>query len=211
MWHFWLDYYAGDPDSAHRHAQQALEISERIGDAFSRTWSWRFYGAAQIGLGRPEAAIEALKRSLELSRKHRTAVEGSPWSVLWLSDAHRELGNVAKALELAREGLEMAQAQESPTAAAFGGLILARALLASGDEAAFDELESVLSQVSSAVREMEYRTYEPLIHVELAELARRRGDADARQRELEEAYRLFGEVGADGHAQRLAGELAALA
>ena len=51
------------------------------------------------------------------------------------------------------------------------------------------------------------KAIEPLVHVELAELARQSGDEEGHQRELREAHRLFTEIGASGHAERLAGEL----
>ena len=43
---------------------------------------------------------------------------------------------------------------------------------------------------------------------ELAELARQSGEEEECQRELREAQRLFTEIGASGHAERLAGALA---
>ena len=52
------------------------------------------------------------------------------------------------------------------------------------------------------------RSVEPMVHVELAELAHQNGDEDEHQRELREAHRLFTDVGATGHAERLAGKLA---
>jgi hypothetical protein len=51
------------------------------------------------------------------------------------------------------------------------------------------------------------KAYEPMIHVELANLARQAGDEEGREREVREAHRLFTENGAAGHADRLAGEL----
>jgi len=47
------------------------------------------------------------------------------------------------------------------------------------------------------------RAYAPLIHVERAELARLLGDEAGYQRELREAHRLFVEMGATGHAERI--------
>ena len=54
----------------------------------------------------------------------------------------------------------------------------------------------------------EARRYEPLVHVELAELAGRLGNDAERERELQQARRLFLEIGADGHADRLTKQLA---
>ena len=49
---------------------------------------------------------------------------------------------------------------------------------------------------------------DPLIHVELAELAHQNGDENERQRELREAHRLSTEIGSTNHTERLAAELA---
>jgi hypothetical protein len=57
-------------------------------------------------------------------------------------------------------------------------------------------------------RETGAKAYEPLVHIELAELAHQSGDQEGHERELREAHRLFSEIGASGHAERLAGELA---
>jgi hypothetical protein len=65
------------------------------------------------------------------------------------------------------------------------------------------ELERALELVGRS----EAMAFEPLIRVELAELARRRGDAHGRERELRRAQRLCAQIGATGHAARLAGEL----
>ncbi len=51
------------------------------------------------------------------------------------------------------------------------------------------------------------RAFLPLIRVERAGLAERRGDGAARERDLREAHRLFTEMGATGHAERVAREL----
>ena len=51
------------------------------------------------------------------------------------------------------------------------------------------------------------RGYQPFVHEERAELARAQGDETTRERELREAHRLYTEMAATGHAQRLAREL----
>jgi hypothetical protein len=47
-----------------------------------------------------------------------------------------------------------------------------------------------------------------MVHVEFAELARQSGDEEGRERELHQAHRLFTEIGASSHAERLSAELA---
>ena len=87
-------------------------------------------------------------------------------------------------------------------------MVLARILLGSEGLAAREEIESALERAGELARSTGMRSVEPMIHVELAELAHQNGDEDERQRELREAHRLFTEFGATGHAERLAGELA---
>ena len=74
--------------------------------------------------------------------------------------------------------------------------------------AAREQIEAALARALQLVRETGTKVQEPPIHVELAELARQSGQEEERQRELHEAHRLFSEIGASGHAERLAGELA---
>lgn len=57
-------------------------------------------------------------------------------------------------------------------------------------------------------RETGAKSFEPLVHLELAELAGQLGDEETRQRELREAHCLFTEIGATGHAERVAAKLA---
>jgi hypothetical protein len=85
---------------------------------------------------------------------------------------------------------------------------LARVLLSSGGPAARTEIEAALAH-ASLVKATEAKAFEPMVHVELAELARQTGDPDGCERELREAHRLFTQIGATPIAARLASELAA--
>ena len=88
---------------------------------------------------------------------------------------------------------------------------LARTLLASAGLTAREEIESALARARELTPPLGEVSIEPMIHVELAELARQNGDEQERERELREAHRLFTDIGATGHAERLAEELATLA
>jgi hypothetical protein len=59
------------------------------------------------------------------------------------------------------------------------------------------------------IEETASRVFAPEVHEERAELARLRGDDTTCERELREAHRLFAEMDATGHAERLARELEA--
>jgi adenylate cyclase len=210
MWGTWLAFATGDPEAAHAHAQQSLEIAERIGDAFSRAYAWYWLGLAETMRGRYAQGRDAVERSRTMAGESRTAVEGESTRLGVLADAYRGLGDPERAQQLAREGIDRARA----AGAVFGEIVairqLARAILASPGEPRYEEVAQALERGLELVRESEALAFEPLLRVELAELARRRGDEETRERELREAQRLFTEMGANGEATRLAGELAPL-
>jgi hypothetical protein len=86
-------------------------------------------------------------------------------------------------------------------------LSLARVLLADDGANARHAIEEALARALELVEKTGAKAYEPQILEERAELARFLGDEATRERELREAHRLFAEIGATGHAQRLAKEL----
>ena len=67
---------------------------------------------------------------------------------------------------------------------------------------------TTIRDVLALVHTTEAHAFEPFIHVERAALARLTGDEPTHERELREAHRLFVEMGATGHAERIASLLA---
>jgi tetratricopeptide (TPR) repeat protein len=208
MWWFWHCYHAGEPDAALGHAQQALDLSDRLGAAFSRIWSWTFFGGAQVLQGRWSEAIESLEKALEISHELQTSVESRSWAVLWLAEAHTGLGEMERGVELARRALEEATARGVVYGETTGHLVLARLLLAASGAEAAEEIESELAVANEQSRRMEFRPVTAMVQVELAKLAQARGEAEEHLKGLREAHELFTEIGAAGHADQVAGELA---
>jgi class 3 adenylate cyclase/tetratricopeptide (TPR) repeat protein len=207
MWSTWHAYSCGDPERAMAHAQQALAIAERIGDSFSRTWSWHWMGLAADMRGEWRQAVEAIEQSQAISRERRTAVDSEGWCLITLGEAYLGLGEAERGTSLLRDAVALVR-RRGQAAEALANVVLARILLASEGLAAREEIESALERASELARETGMRSVEPKLHVELAELARQNGDEEERERELREAHRLFTEFGATGHAERLADELA---
>jgi adenylate cyclase len=208
MWSTELAYFQGEPEAALTHAQQTLEIAERIGDSFSRAWAWFYLGLAERTRGEWRRAIEALERSRAIAREGRTGVEAEAYRLARLGESYLGLGEPERARALVQEGLEVAREQGHVAGEIHASLALARVLLGSADRAAPAQIESALARVLELTSETGAKAYEPLVHVELAELARLSGDQEGHQRELREAHRLFTEIGASGHTERLAVELA---
>ena len=208
----WLHYFRGDPEAVHAHAQQFVESAERMGDAFSRSWAWHWMGWAEGMLGAYPQAVEGLERSLAISRDQRSAVEGEATRLSTLAEAHLGLGETDKARRLVGEALASVAAGCSQRYVEIDAQVaLARILMDSPGAGARTEIEAALSRALEVARELEAKAYEPIVHEAMANLARLLGDEDERERELREAHRLFTEIGATGHAQRLTAELPLLA
>jgi hypothetical protein len=86
-------------------------------------------------------------------------------------------------------------------------LVRARALVARDGTRAADEVEAILAEAEQLVAETGAMIYLPEVHLVRGELACLVRDEVGRQRELREAHRLFTEMGATGHAERVAREL----
>ena len=204
-------FVAGEPDAALGPAQHALEIAERHGSSFSRAWAWASLGQAEHMRGEWQRAIEALERSAEISRQRRAAAEAEAFRLPQLAEAYLGLGDVGRARALVDEGLEFTRACGHVSGESYANYVLGRVLLASAGSSGRDQIEAAFARARELNREMELRALEPLVRVEIAELARQCGDEQWRERELREAHRLFAELGAAGHAERLTAELATAA
>jgi class 3 adenylate cyclase/tetratricopeptide (TPR) repeat protein len=211
MWSAWLAYFRGEPAAALDHAQQALAIAERIGDSFSRAYAWFCLGLAERMRGEWGRAIEALERSLVIATDGRTGVEMEAGRLAVLGESYLGLGDVDRARGLVAKAPKIAAARGHRSYETFANLALARALLGSAGPADRAEIAAALTRAHKLAPDTGAKAYEPMVHVELAELARQSGDQNGCEQELRVAHRMFTKIGATGHAQRLVGELATLA
>ena len=197
MWSVWLAYFLGEPEAALGHGQQGVEIAERIGDSFSRAVAWLHLGGAERMRGEWQRAIDALERSLAIATE-RHYREHDGWRLALLGESYLGLGDVERARGLVAEGLEIAHQRGNLFEETHANLALARVLLGSADPAARPEIEIALARALELAQNTGAKAFEPLIHVELAELPHQSGDLEERKRELRKAHRLFTQIGATG-------------
>jgi tetratricopeptide (TPR) repeat protein len=207
MWFASLAYFLGEPEAALGHAQQALEIAERTGSSFSRAMAWFWLSWTERMRGEWRRAIEALERSLAVAREGLTAGEVDAWRLAVLGESYLGLGDPERARALVEEGLAIARAQGHAFNETYASLALARVLLGSAGPAARADIEAALARALELAHATGAKAFEPLVHVERAELARQSGDAEGRERALREAQRLFTEIGATARAEQMAKEL----
>ena len=211
MWCTWHAYISGDDEGVLSHARQTVEIADRIGDSFSRVWSWQWLGVAEILAENWDGAIEALERSHEIASERRTAVDAESWRLNFLGQAYIGAGDFERGRRLIEQALDSARASGQPPNGAFAATALASALIDHEWPRARDQAEELLAEALEGNQATGGRGLEPMIHITIAKLAERSGDDERRVRELQEAQRLMAETGATANAERLEAELAGAA
>jgi hypothetical protein len=121
--------------------------------------------------------------------------------------AHLRAGRAADAAELASKALAMSIERGSRWGELQALSARAQALLANGDRARDAEIEAAVERLAALVEETGLRLYLPQAVELRAGLAALRGDQPSRERHLRAAHRLYIEIGASGHATRLANDL----
>ncbi len=167
-------------------------------------------GRALLASGDAGAAVEIIERAVAVSREGRVQVSFLPWHLAGLADAQVAAGDAEAGCEAADEAIALAQRNGMPVFEAEGWLSRAGALLALRRIDARLDVEAALTRAETLIEETGTCSLQPLVHEQRATLAKLDGDVEARTRELREAHRFYTEIGATGHAERLARELAEL-
>jgi tetratricopeptide (TPR) repeat protein len=192
----------GEGPTALARARQAVQLAERGGIVGPLGLAYTALGAACVLEEQWEDAINALERAVERGPGYTPMTTYPAMARAWLGrgDEHRARSAAEEAI--AATGRSGARLMETEAQ-----ISLAQVLLQSEGASARREVERALSRARALAEEIGYRLAFPRIHIERATLMLALGDEAAHQRELREAHRLFTEMGATGHAERLAREL----
>lgn len=208
-WNAVRAYRAGDVPRALTHARRALERAEGGGGGpVAQILAQVVLGIALLANAEWSAAEEVERQALALARERGIGFGITAWALRFLAEARLGQGDSRGALELADQALAEARQSGGRLFEMDALLTRARALLGSEGASGAAEVERTLAKASALIDETEARCREPTIHEILAELGHLRGDEATRECELREAHRLFVEMGATGHAERIAPLLA---
>jgi tetratricopeptide (TPR) repeat protein len=198
----------GELEASRRDLDRAVELARELNNAEnSRASSLSYLGAAQLLHEEWQEAIDALEQGLAIARGQGTRLDIEAVMLANLARAYLGAGQVEKARRTAEEALQTAHQRGELHHEIRAQLSLAHALLADDGANARAAIEETLARAFELVRETGAKAYEPHILEARAELARALGDEATYKRQLREAHRLFVEIGATGHAKRLAKEL----
>ena len=194
--------FRGHTQEALRLSRRGLEIAEQLDSPFSRA-----YLRLQCGLVGSFLALwpetETWGRDgVEIIRQHRVGVPFEPLLLTFWAEslAARGQGEDAQALidEAVAKSLVGTRLTQVRTR-----LGLARILLWTAAAANVDAIEAALHTAETQAREFGVASLLPQVFEERAALALALGDESQRRAALDEARRLYAEIGAIGHLQRL--------
>jgi class 3 adenylate cyclase/predicted ATPase len=189
-----------------RHAEEALELSNRHGFALFRAWGEAFQGCAMAALGRAEEGLPILHRGLAVTRAIGQR-QHLPQTLTMLAYSYGEAGQPEEGLRRLAEAMEIAETTQDRWAEAElrrlrGDLLLATARAL--------EAEDSYRQALSVARQQNSRLWELRVAVSLARLWHHEGrNEEARTllapvygwftqgfdtRDLKEAKALLGEL-----------------
>jgi hypothetical protein len=191
-----------------RHGQQAVEAAERTHGSFALTFAYSRNGAALVMNRQWEEAIASLEHSLRISRETGAGLLFQGMSLTSLALAHLGSGKDERALSVAEKAVSVCQRMGTQAWECEAQFTRVRVLRAIDGAANRPEINRALARAALLIKETGARSYEPFLHEEYAALGALEGNDVDRRRELGEAHRLFTEMGASGHAERVAKELA---
>jgi len=200
----WACYAAGIPGRGVELARRCLAVAEKFHFEITVVLAHCLLGMGCLTDGQPAAARESLLKSAAIVRENRTNVVVLPLILSALAEAQLALGALAEGLASAREAIEHASAGGCIYLEAGAQLALAKVLLAADGSLPRAEIEAALDRAQELVDAIEGRSLSPRVLELRGRLAAALGDAAASERALREALDLYREIGATGHAKRLA-------
>jgi class 3 adenylate cyclase/tetratricopeptide (TPR) repeat protein len=198
---------AGDTVSALAHAHQMVEVAERTGIPLLRVDAYLALGSAHALGARWDEALAALERALGIVESRPILIGQKRRILAGLAEAYLGRGENERARHLAEELLALPRESRTLLVELQAQLVLARALLGAEGAKAAEAVQAAISEAVFLVETSGARAYEPEIHRVLGELAQIDGDEATRLRHLRQAQRLYHEMAATGHAERIDREL----
>jgi class 3 adenylate cyclase/tetratricopeptide (TPR) repeat protein len=198
-----IAWFRGDPVATMNYAQEQVRIAERLQTPTLLAGAYDSLGVAYLLVERYHDALELAERALKIARDSGTLLQSEAVFVANLAAAYVGVGDLDRGIRAAREAVTIAHDRHTPLFECRALLFCVRALLAGGVQH-IQEASEALDAAFAIVARTGASGYEPFLRVEAARLARLRGDATSGASELAEASRQFRDMGAEGHAERIA-------
>jgi len=189
----------------------AIEVAARTMKVADEFGAPNLCAAAKSVLARAHAlrgewreAVRLFEESIALANEHHTFLEMEGLDLASLAHAYVEIGEPERARETAERAIVLVRERGSNIQELLNVVALARAEVALVHD---DATGPLLARAEALIAEMRAVACCPHLAEIRAERARRHGDHAEWRAQLAEAHRLFTEMGATGHPERLAREL----
>ncbi|HEV3364803.1 MAG TPA: hypothetical protein VG795_11830, partial [Acidimicrobiia bacterium] len=200
----YLAHWAGaDGEVALTHARRSVEFTERTGAGFSRALAYGSLAEAHLLRQAWDEALTACDQALAIMHGNHIALDSEAFIHTRIARAYLGAGRVAEARPAAETGLRLSRERGHVIAEVQAQTALAQVLIAEGasDPAL---IRAELEQALQLTERTGFLSYQPQIHLRLAELARSTGDETTATEELDLAYRQFAAIGAEGWLKNMA-------
>ncbi len=205
----WTAQSIGDSAKALALAGQAVEVAESYGGAEALTQAYLSLAIARNLGGDWDGALQAVERVQSIVARSQVGIENAVLARLQASASYLGRGDLASARKEASVALDSIRAREMRLLEFSPTLLLARIAIT---ESSIEQAEALLGRAQQLADEGRAGELAAPLHVARSRLAESLGDSAVEERvhHLREAHRLFTEMGATGHAERVARELAEL-
>lgn len=189
--------------------RRCLADAEKFETELYRVQGYCALGTARLIEGQFTEARDTLVACTAVIRTLPTQYGYLPWVLALLAEAHLALGEHNEALAAAQEGIERGRNGVCIYFEACAQIALAQVLITTGGAEARAEIEVAIDRAEELVALVEGRSLSPRILELRGRLAAALGDAPGAGQALRQALDFYREIGATGHAERLAQEIAA--
>jgi len=208
MFAAWLERIDGDAERAIPHCRRGLELAERIGSPFSIAWALGSLAQVLAHAGSSES-LGVAERSVALCRERCTSLEGEGQHLAALAEACVLTGDLARALRVAEEAVEVARRRGIRRYEIDAWLALARAERAAGDPDSLRRAHAALAQVDTLADAIRGPNWRCVAEFERAGIAGAAGDAATRERHLRTALAGFEKIEAEYRVRQIRALLSA--
>lgn len=197
-----------DAEEAFLRSQRSVELAEYLGSPFVRVFAYWGIAGAHLLRGDARSAARILNGVLLFARDHGVALQGEAGILADLALATIVRGDGAVALSIAEEAIEVARKRGVGLYECIAQLARVYVLLETKGAAAADEVEVALARVHELIAADGLTSFDAVVRMHCATLARLEGDHVRAANELRAARDLYARMGATGWVRRLERRLA---
>lgn len=155
-----LAWAEGNVVLAQEHADRAFSLSVKSGSPYLRVYAQACRGLSHLIASHADLAVSDLSKALAFARTRKAGLENEARMLADLASAYLMQGDVGLALSTAEEAVQVATSRHTRVAECLARIVLARALLITGETDRRVDGERELARVGELIEETGARIFE---------------------------------------------------